>query len=266
MVLLCSLQAQGCPSPSWHNLGGLPLPPPANPRTGSPQAPPPFSHAPFLNGAPQPTGHPEDPQGRDTDPKIGGRGVCATPRHQTSPGNPIPLGPPRPVPSSRTARLDGSGETQAKKFPPLRLLAFVRCFPSLGWLLRQLPLRCRDARPVGVRPSPSARPRRARAHGGHRAGSKLSFPASDLPAMNHCNLPPWFSPFLGSASEQKRSGFLENAAATDFFSLSFFFFFFFPLLSYSVPSGEAVSNPDAHTWSLAYHPLPRCSHPFHSNF
>lgn len=46
----------------------------------------------------------------------------------------------------------------------------------------------------------------------------------DLPAMNHCNLPPWFSPFLGSASEQKCSGFLENAAATVFF-LSLFFFF-----------------------------------------
>lgn len=32
--------------------GSSPPAPPANPRAGSPQAPPPFSHAPFLNGAP----------------------------------------------------------------------------------------------------------------------------------------------------------------------------------------------------------------------
>lgn len=127
---LCKLRA--APLLSGTIWGVFPPAPPANPQAGNPQAPPPFSHAPFLNGAPQPTGHPGGPQERDGTPKICVH-AWVTPRHQASPGThtPHPAGPPRP--GSQAAHWDGSGETQAKNSPALGL-RWLFSFP--GRLLR----------------------------------------------------------------------------------------------------------------------------------
>lgn len=216
-------------------------------------APKPHPLFPTLHFSMEPPSPPEVPKGEMPTPKFRMQRGCDT-QTPTIPGPPLQL--------TGTARLSSSRETQAKYSPApalgLRRSLFFRCrsLQLLRWL------RHKDARPVGIRPWAAARPGRARAHGGHgAAGGKLAFPASDLPAMNHCNLPPRFSPFLGSDGEQERSGFLENAAATGFI------FLFFSCLSYSVPSGEAFSNPHMHTRvrSLAA-PCPDAQALFHPNF
>lgn len=158
--------------------------------------------------------HPAAPPGRDADPEIS----------SPTAGDPVP-----PLTGS-------SRETQAKI---LRLSALARRFPSRGAPPGATQgcsagMLCRDALPGAVKPPLHARPCQARAHGGHGAGSELPFPASDLPAMNHCNLPPRFLSLLEATASRKARAFWK----TQLQPVAFFFFFplSFPLRSDAEPS------------------------------
>lgn len=150
--------------------------------------------------------HPAAPPRRDADPEIS----------SPTAGDPVP-----PLTGS-------SRETQAKI---LRLSALARRFPSRGAPPGATQgcsagMLCRDALPGAVKPPLHARPCQARAHGGHGAGSELPFPASDLPAMNHCNLPPRFLSLLEATASRKARAFWKTQLQP------VAFFFFLSLLSF----------------------------------
>lgn len=236
-------QAGGCLSPFRPDLGGLSPLPPANRRAGSPQAPPPSPHAPALNGAPQPTGHQQVPKAGMTPPKSGGGG-CATRHHPQ--GAPVPLRPHAPA-HGPLARM--VPEKRRRRNAPAAALGLRPVVSVPGLAPPAAPPRRRDARPVGVRASPPARPRRA--PGGQRT------PRSCLRSGSARDESPQFtSPVFSSVSWKRRRAETLGLRLIFFSLLWFFFFCFSPT---TCPAREAISNPDTHARgrSLPRHPLPR---------